>query len=530
MNKTFKSLLFLILATTFSFAQTNSVFDADYFDNNGSTPPVKIGKGFNINDVYKQTKSCFTPESSGKSKLVSDNTGGKKTQIKLFYTKTNHEYNELIKKGGSGKINFLNLFSLGGERLKQYSSDINDEEERLIFTMNVDFGKFSYENEPILINEAKKLIEQNNSKDFVKFFGTHYISGIRKESSVSVILTKTRSKETTNEEDSYSVDGNANIPTKGTGNFEINNGSWVNSELLNNEFSVSVEINGPGIDGNDIQNKVKQILNDNQQSKSDAITSVISGAIKNISNSELSGISQYYYTPFDLYGLEGVNWSEEKVKELEKINEAVIDVYEAKTTLEELTSKELFLAEIEQEGVPQEYLSYFSEQHDKSLPQFEQLLQKSNFYFAELEKRYKKCNDVLCTENETCCNNELFLNEIKEFNFNNQIENEFVPFANLYEQVYKIVEEQNKPDCEKKNQGIITIINKSANPYYIYNSEKLIETLASNSSKSYNVNIGYYNFKAVQKSGYAMYATVNNRNVTIQTACEEILVEIGFED
>jgi len=530
MNKTFKTLLLLTFVTTFSFAQTNSVFDADYFDNNGSTPPVKIGKGFNINDVYKQTKSCFTPESSSKTKLISDNTGGKKTQIKLFYTKTNHDYNELIRKGGSGKINFLNLFSFGGERLKQYSNDITEDEERLIFTMNVDFGKFSYTNEPILTLEAKNLIKQKKSKEFVKLFGTHYISGIRKESSISVILTKTGIKENTNLEDEYTVNGNGNVPSKGTGNFEINNGNWVNRELLNNEFSVTVDINGPGIDSNDIQNKVKNILNGNQKSKSDAITSVISGAIKNISNSQLSGISQYYYTPFELYGLEGVNWDEVKVTELEKINDAVIDIYEAKTTLEELTSKEMFLAEIEQEGIPREYLNYFSEQYDKSFPQFKQLLQKCNLYFAELEKRYKKCNDVLCTENETCCNNDLLLNEIKEFDFNKRIENEFAPFANLYEQVSKIIEEQNKPDCEKKNQGTITIKNKSINPYYIYSGEKLIETLAGNSYKKYNVNIGNYNFKAVQKSGFAMYATVNNRNATIQTACDEVLIEIGFED
>lgn len=58
-----KKLLFLIFLSTFSFSQTNSVFDANYFDINGSSPPVKIGKGFNISDVYKQTKPCFTQES-----------------------------------------------------------------------------------------------------------------------------------------------------------------------------------------------------------------------------------------------------------------------------------------------------------------------------------------------------------------------------------------------------------------------------------------------------------------------------------
>lgn len=529
MNR-FIKLLLLVLITESSLGQTTSVFDANYFESDGSIAPVKIGKGFNVNDIFKQTKTCFTAESCAKSKLVSNSTGGKKTQIKLFYTKTNHDYNQLIKKGGSGRVSFLNLFSIGGERLKQFSSDISEEQERLIFTINVDFGVFSFANDPILNLEAEGLIKQKKAQEFVRLFGTHYISGIRKESFVSVVLTKTGTKESTNLYNDNSVNVGVNLPTKVSGGFEINNGSWVNKELQSNEFSVTVNINGPGIDSGEIQSKVIEILNGNSQTKSDAITSVISSAVKNISNADLSGISQYYYTPFELYGLEEINWDQDKVEQLEKINDVVIDLYQSKATLEELNSKQTFLDEIQTQGVPEQYLIYFSDQYDKSLPRFKELLQKANFYFSELEKRYKKCNDVLCNDNATCCNNDSFLNEIKEYDFNKQIEDSFVVFVDIYQQVAEIIKQQNTPSCVKNNNGTITIRNKSINPYYLYNGDKLIETLAGKTSKSFSVNIGTYNFKAVQKSGYALYATINNRTATISKACDEVILEVGFED
>ena len=84
-----------LTVTTLLNAQSTSVFDANYFDKDNTAPPIKIGKGFHMNDIYKQTRSCFTSETANPNKLTSMQTGGKKTNIKLFYTKTNEDYNIL---------------------------------------------------------------------------------------------------------------------------------------------------------------------------------------------------------------------------------------------------------------------------------------------------------------------------------------------------------------------------------------------------------------------------------------------------
>jgi hypothetical protein len=91
-----KILPFLFLQFIFcqiAFSQSSSVFDATYFNKaDNIAPPLKVGKGFHINDVYKQTRSCFTQESSKKENLTSQSTGGKTTTLKIYQTTTNEKY------------------------------------------------------------------------------------------------------------------------------------------------------------------------------------------------------------------------------------------------------------------------------------------------------------------------------------------------------------------------------------------------------------------------------------------------------
>ena len=149
MKQIFKKIgiLFLTFSTTTLLnAQSTSIFDASYFDKDNTTPPIKIGKGFHMNDIYKQTRSCFMSETVSPNKLTSQQGGGKKTSFNFFYTKNNEEFNVFKSRGISGKVVFLNLFSLGGQKLNEYSNKTIIDEERLIFTANVDFGVYSFEN------------------------------------------------------------------------------------------------------------------------------------------------------------------------------------------------------------------------------------------------------------------------------------------------------------------------------------------------------------------------------------------------
>ena len=103
-------LLLILMISYNSIAQSTSVFDANYFNTDNSEPSLKVGKGFHINDIYRQTKNCFKSETINSNKLTSQQVGGKKTSIKLFYTKTNKDYNDYKSRGNTGSVSFLNLF------------------------------------------------------------------------------------------------------------------------------------------------------------------------------------------------------------------------------------------------------------------------------------------------------------------------------------------------------------------------------------------------------------------------------------
>ena len=528
--KTFGTFILTLTVTTLLNAQSTSVFDANYFDKDNTAPPIKIGKGFHMNDIYKQTRSCFTSETANPNKLTSLQTGGKKTNIKLFYTKTNEEYNVFKSRGASGKVSFLNLFTMGGQKLEDYANKIIIDEERLIFTANVDFGIYSFDNEPTLSPEAKSLVDQNKLQDFVKMYGTHYISGIRKESNITVIMTKTASKSTTDETDFSSMNADGKIPFKGSGSFELENRNTTNKFIENNQFSVTVEINGPAIDQSVIQNKINDVIKGSVENKSDAIAEIIGSAIRNISDPTQSIITQYYYSPFSLYGLEGIYWDEKKQNQLAKINETVIKVYLAKTEITEIVSpsgKEQIETKLPNSEVPENYIQQITGKYNEIIPRLKTLNQQAEAYLAELESRYNSCADVFCPNNSNCCNNESYISEINNFNFDDKIEQELYK---VMEVANNVEAELSKPECEKRQQGVITIKNLSANPYHIYSGDKFIETLPGNSYQTYYLNNGAYYFKAVQKSGYVMYATENLRTATIKKVCQEVTLTIGYED
>ncbi|MBL7937286.1 MAG: hypothetical protein JNM51_15865, partial [Bacteroidia bacterium] len=395
--------------------QSTSVFDANYFNKENTTPPIRVGKGFHINDIYKQTRGCFTTESCKNDNLTAQQSGGKKTTIKVYHTQTNQEYNVFKRKGASGKISFLNLFSVGGQNLEEYANKEVQDLERIIFNANVDFGTYEYTNDLVLTDEAKALIAAKNLNDFVKFYGTHYISGVKRESSISVILTKQSSKsdETTGAANAFNAGGTT--PSKISGSLEVTDNSWVNTQLSNNEFSASVEINGPAIEQSSIQGEINKILSGNNEDKVNAISKIIEGAMRNISDPKQSIITQYYYAPFDLFGLEGIHWDEKKQNMLSKINEAVVDVYSSKTLLNELTTesgKNQLKQELINQGVSNDYLQKFMNKYNQALPTFQSIQAKADNYLQELEIRYAKCADVYCTDKNLCCNNDAYLAEI----------------------------------------------------------------------------------------------------------------------
>ena len=85
--------------------------------------------------------------------------------------------------------------------------------------------------------------------------------------------------------------------------------------------------------------------------------------------------------------------------------------------------------------------------------------------------------------------------------------------------------------CETKNKGVLTIVNKSLNPYIIYKNGNYLMTIKGKEiAQNILVDLGATTFKAEQQSGFAVYPTVNKRLVNFTNPCEEQTINIGFAD
>lgn len=527
--------LLVLLIFKNSFSQSTSVFDAAFFNKDNAEPPIRVGKGFHINDVYKQTKHCFTGETCGQDKLIRSQEGTK-TTIKLFYTKNEEEFNSLKTQGASGKVSFLNLFSLGGSKLQEFSTKEDKSVEKLVFVAKVDFGVYSYDRDPVLATEANEMITLGKHEDFVQLYGTHYISGVRKENSIWIVLTKEESSNTQSSMDDNSMNMQTPIPSGGKLGFEIKDGSETESLINSYKYSVTVEINGPTMKRGEIQKRISKILSSDSKSKLDEIKDILNKSAEELADQNMSLITQYYYSPFDLYNLKGIYWNEKKQNSLTKINEAALQAYNLKIDMDELLKPltrvefaEDYLKEIPDFSQKELYKKKLGSKYAEILPTLKNCQSQANTRLIQLEANYKTCSDIKCNQESNCCNNLVALSDITLMCNNSKKEvNKLEAIRQTAFEEY--VKEINTPECETKKQGIITITNKSSNPYDLFQGDKFIETISGGAQRQFLVNPGEYSFKAQQRSGYLMYPTVNYRKATVQNPCEEFPLLIGFED
>ncbi|NLL28379.1 MAG: hypothetical protein GX259_06255 [Bacteroidales bacterium] len=520
--------IFLVLIFNVTYSQSKSVFDANYFRNDNFEPPLRAGKGFNITDVYKQTKFCFTPETSNPSKLVRTQNSGK-TSISIYYTKTEKEYKELKNLGFSGKVSYLNLFSLGGSKLTEWAAKSDEKVERLIFSAKIDFGNFEYEADPVLNPEAKSLIDNKQFNDFINLYGTHYISGVRKEAYIWVIVTKTESDDSSSFTDQDDLD--ANIGQFGR-DFEVKNKNQTEQFFSNGTFEAEIEIHGPILDKISLENQISPLLSGNSD-VSNNIKQIISNSISNISDPEQAIITQYYFSPFTLYGVDNIIWNLKKENQLIKINENVLNIYSTKNDIDEFIAPnawsefqddydDIFFDFSEKEKYKKELQNTFN----SILPNLKLYNQSIELTLKNLEKAYNSCSDIQCNPDINCCN--LGDLETKVQELSNKVQIEIDKFENVvYEAMDAYLDEEFTPDCQKNNQGVLTIVNKSSNPYLIYQNGNYIGEIAGKGVVNLYVNLGTTKFKAEQKSGYLLYATINNRTVEFNEACQELTITVG---
>jgi hypothetical protein len=466
-------LAFLTLIGTVLFAQSSSsVMDASYFSRNQEEAPVRAGKGFDIRDVFKQTRNCFTKESSAIS-LLKALQQGQKTSITLHYTKNDDEFNLLQRTSNEGKVSYLNLFSFGTSYLKEYTSRVKQTAERLTFIAKVDFGKFEFEDEPKLVADAQNLINQKKFNDFINVYGTHYVSGVRKESSIWITLTK-KSEETSENTGVVTTD-KIKAPLNIGVNFQVNNRNDFSKLLKSESYDVSVQVNGPIIESNNIQENIELIMS-NEEEKLAGIEKLLKSAFTNISNSSQSLISQYYYTPFTLYGVEGINWDKAKEQELTNINEQVIKVFSLNNQIDTIIEnngiiKDLAsLTEIDPKSIKDPYFKKKIDEYKKNVAikvNYVKTFKPSlDTTLTFLEKVYQNCSNIDCSYSQNCCKNGQSINIIKERVklTNNAITDLENTHAKFFEELFS---DMFTCDCSKRGTGTILIENKSTNPYDI---------------------------------------------------------------
>jgi hypothetical protein len=84
--------------------------------------------------------------------------------------------------------------------------------------------------------------------------------------------------------------------------------------------------------------------------------------------------------------------------------------------------------------------------------------------------------------------------------------------------------------CEIKKTSKITVQNKSLNPYEVSLNGNIVGTVEGKKALDITVGIGTALVKAVQKTGYMVYPTINERKVNVSVYCQNEKIDIGFED
>ena len=524
----------LILISNSAIPQSASVFDANYFNLGNTSPLIEVGKGINITDVYKPTKYCFMPLKTTKLK---SSGAGTKTSINIYYTKNENQYSTLRNFGSSGSVGCLSLFSVGGSEFSSYFTKASQNVERIVFVAKVDFGLFSLSDNPVLRPEPKALLTKSKYAEFIDQYGTHYINAVRKESSIWITLTK---KSTTNQRktgsgESYKTEFSS--PTQGSVNFEVTDNSEVDKSINSEEYTISIEIKGPPMDKTGLEGGIKEILsNKEQEDKTEAIRAILNSALSGLSNPEQAMTTQYYYSPFSLYGLNVIKWNDKKQSKLVSINKSVIKVYHSKSIVDNLTAPDginYITKKYDRDIKDFSKKGYYQEEYIKSyqaiLPTISQYKFDLDTTVNYLERIYTKCSSIYCDLDSVCGLTGPYEDRVALLT--TKINNELSKMASIKTEAFKASMAENSiPECEKEGKGYLSVMNLSINPYDFYEGDTFIETIMGNTTSKYKISPGTHQFKATQVKGFLMYPTVNYRKVIVQKPCEEATIKIGFED
>lgn len=512
-------------------AQSRSSYDAAFFKTEEQEAAIEVGKGINITDPFTVTRQCFTSASRDGNLLKKQGTQGATTKVEVFYTKNEYEYNMFKSSNKSGSVSFLNMASLSADEVQRMTSSQNKVSEKLIFIGTVDFGNYFYQDDPVFTSEAQKLLDDGNYDAFKMRYGTHFVSGIGKASTVIVELTMDSDESSNGSSKDFALD--AKLKYKADLNFKVSNSSEISNKFRNRGFQVSITVQGPHLETESWEDAILQ-LRDGE----DLIVSVsayLKNQLKTMQNERDALPVRYFFTDFTMYGCQGIKWNIAKEKKLSSINRNFLECNTIVNMAQENIEKNpiqnpdtyinMAVNLLSQQGSVSYTYDWLVDKAKTLNPQWTSLINSANDLIDKLKKQYDNCSDITCGVNETCCGNIDYTEQVKAlFNKYNAIYGKLFNYADEW---YAAVEQQEKQRVKKAQ---FTVVNKSSNPYYIYINGKFDTELAGGYQRTWNANLGTYQIKAVQKSGYLFDATVNLRTVNLTTENENQIVTVGYED
>lgn len=509
------------------YAQNRSSYPAAFFKSDGQEAPIEVGKGLNITDPFTPTRPCFTSASRDGSLLKKQGSGGAETKVEVFYTKDEYQYNMFKSSNMSGNVSFLNMASLSTSALEKMTSSKNKVSEKLIFVCTIDFGNYYYPDDPIFTTDAQSLLDAGKYDDFKKRYGTHFVSGIGKGASVTVELSL--NEEESEDMSSFDFDLDASLHYKADLNFSMTNQSELNQKFSSRGFSAKLFLNGPQL-SDDWEEVIKSKTKEDDLIES--VSTYLKNQVKDMKEENAVPL-RYFLTDFTLYGCEGIKWNLAKEKKLSSINKNYLDCY----NIINLAQENIDINPIDNPKSILNIIPYFSEQNNnypydqlkKQVasvnPEWTKLIASANAVIEKLQNQYDNCSDITCAINESCCGKTDYTNEVKQL---------FAQYDIIYNKIDGYASQWLDNVMEQEHQRVkkakFTVINKSSNPYNIYINGKFKKELSGGYKTTWTVNLGKYEIKAVQKSGYLFDATVNHRTVNLTQEGQEVSVTIGYED
>ena len=508
-----------------SWAQGRSSYDASMFKLNDQQAAIEPGKSINIADPFMTTRQCFTSNSRDASLLKKQGTTGVKTHVEVFYTKNEQEYQQLKSSNASGSVSFLNAFSVGASQASQSLNEFMQKTERLVFIATVDFGNYFYPDEPVFVPEAKSLLDEGKFDEFKTRYGTHFVSGIGKTSKVTVELQRNQSekKEQTIEDMVISMEGAFGSVS---GGFKVENKEEQNKNFKESGFSVIVDVEGPHLNTDSWADAIQKLSNADGD-LIDAVIGFLKQQLKDCQNEADALVSRYFLTDFSLYGCKGIKWDLEKEKKLGEINEdylalcMLINMAQDAVNTNPATNPDnmigMMVKDISQQGA----LIFNHDDLDAKIggltPEWKKLIEKGNALIPKLKKQYELFSNVANDVNDPA--------NIIDYSAEEEEVGEL--FSSIFEKITGFAEEWASTIPQL---GLLTVVNQSGDPFYIYVNNDYKGVINGYSKLDLQLNVGTHQVKAVQKSGYTLYETVNYRTAVISTIGQRVEVKIGLED